>query len=105
MKIAIAATSPDMEEKISMHGARAEYYLIYDSDTDLVEAFSNIVSQTERGAGPQAAAYLINKGVDKVIAGQFGTKFRIELEGAGIDCIEKKGLISEVIQKLRNSVS
>ncbi|MGD8576643.1 MAG: NifB/NifX family molybdenum-iron cluster-binding protein [Thiohalophilus sp.] len=97
MKIAIAATTPNTEGNISTHGARAEYYLIYDSVKDGIEAHSNPAAQAERGAGPQAAAYLINKGVEKVVAGQFGPKFRAELEGEGIDCIERTGAIADVI--------
>lgn len=100
MKIAIAATSSETEGQVSMHGARADYYLLYDTETGLIEAISNPVSQAERGAGPRAAAYLISKGVDKVVAGHFGSKFRVELEDGGIVCVEKTGTISEVVAQL-----
>ena len=84
-----------------MHGARAEYYLLYDTATGSVEAVSNPVSQAKRHAGPGAAAYLVSKGVDKVVAGQFGPKFSAELEDSGIVCMEKTGAISEVISQFR----
>jgi predicted Fe-Mo cluster-binding NifX family protein len=99
MKIAIAATSSETDSEVSLHGARAEYYLFYDTDGGSIEAFPNPAAQAERGAGPQAAAYLISKGVNKVVAGQIGPKFRAELEDGGIDCIEETGLITEVITR------
>lgn len=97
MKIAIAATSPEIESEVSMHGARAAYYLLYDTETGSIEALNNPASQAEKGAGPQAAAFLVSNGVNKVVAGQFGPKFRVELEDGGIDCIEKTGAISSII--------
>ena len=100
MKIAIAATSPEIETQVSMHGARAAYYLLYDTETGLVEVLSNPVSQAERGAGRKAAEFLISKGIDKVVAGDFGPRFRAELEDGGIVCIEKTGTISEVVAEL-----
>jgi predicted Fe-Mo cluster-binding NifX family protein len=100
MKIAIAATSSAKDAQVSKRGARSAYYLLYDTESSLFEVFSNPASQTERGAGPQAAAYLISRGVNKVVAGHFGSKFRIELEDVGIICIEKTGTISDVIAEL-----
>ncbi len=97
MKIAIAATSPETEGEVSMHGARAAYYLLYDTETNSIEALNNPASQAERGAGLQAAAFLVSNGANKVVAGQFGLKFRVELEDCGIDCIEKTGAISSII--------
>lgn len=100
MKIAIAATSSETKAQVSRHGARAAYYLLYDTESGLFETVANPASQAERGAGPQAAAYLISRGVDKVVAGHFGSKFRVELEDGGIVCIEKTGTISEVVAEL-----
>jgi predicted Fe-Mo cluster-binding NifX family protein len=101
MKIAIAATSAGTEAQVAMQGARAPYYQLLDTDSGLSEALPNPVSQVERGAGPQAAAFLISRGVDKVVAGDLGPKFRVELEDGGIVCMEKTGTISEVIAELR----
>ena len=105
MKIAIAASSPKIETEVDMHGARADYYLLYDTDTGSVEAVSNPVAHAQRHAGPEAAAYLVNKGADTVVAGQFGPKFRAELEDSGIVCLEKTGTISEVINQFSTKES
>ena len=100
MKIAIAATSPEADAQVDQHGARAPYYQFFDTETCLSEALPNPASQDERGAGPQAAAFLISRGVDKVVAGDFGPRFSAELEKVGIVCMQKTGSISAVLVKL-----
>ena len=101
MKIAIAATSAEADAQVA-RGARAPYYFLIDTESGLSEALANPASQSERGAGPQAAAFLISRGVDKVAAGDFGPKFRIELESADIVCVEKTGTVSESVTELSN---
>ena len=93
MKVAIAATSPGVDAQIAEHGARAPYYFIHDSERDSFEVLTSSFSQVERAAGPQAAEWLIGMGVSKVMAGRFGPKFRAELEGAGIVCLERSGMV------------
>jgi predicted Fe-Mo cluster-binding NifX family protein len=100
MKIAIAATSSQADAQVSMHGARAEAYQVYDTDSKQREIHPNPVSSASRGAGPQAAAYLAGKGVEKVIAGRFGEKFRAELEANSILCIEKTGSVADALAEL-----
>ena len=102
MKIAIAATSSETEAQVSMQGARAPYYQLFDTDSGLSEALPNPVSQAERGAGPKAAAFLISSGIDEVVAGDFGPKFRSELESGDISCVVKTGTVSEIIAELRD---
>ena len=100
MKIAIAATSQEIDAQIDMHGARTPYYLFFDTEHGSNETLSNPSSKIERGVGPQVAAFLISKGVDKVVAGNFGSKFRAELEGSGVICIEATGAVSNIIAEL-----
>ena len=100
MKIAIAATSAGADAQVDQHGARAPYYQFFDTETGLSEVLPNPVSKTERGAGPQAAAFLISRGVDKVVAGDFGPKVRAELKGNSIICTEMTGTASTIIAEL-----
>ena len=99
MKIAIAATSSETDAQVA-RGARAPYYLLIDTENGLSEALANPVSQSDRGVGPQAAAFLMSKGVTKVVAGDFGPKFRTELESGDIVCVKKMGAVSEVLAEL-----
>jgi predicted Fe-Mo cluster-binding NifX family protein len=100
MKIAIAVVTADAEAQIDERGARAAYYLIVDSDSGRSEIVANPAAQAERAAGPAAAAFLIDSGVNKVIAGDFGPKFRAELEAAGVTCEFNTGTAAAVIKQL-----
>ena len=101
MKIAVAATSPDADAQVDERGARAAYYLFFDTDTGLSEVLPNPVIEGERSAGPQVAAFLISKGVDKVVAGDFGPRFTAGLENAGIGYEQKTGPIAEILLELK----
>jgi predicted Fe-Mo cluster-binding NifX family protein len=97
MKVAIAAMSSEFNAQIAEHAARAPYYFVHDSEKDTFEVFANPVSQVERAAGPQAAEFLISIGASQVVAGRFGPKFRSELEGSGIICLERTGAVSSYL--------
>ncbi len=101
MKIAIAATSPENDAQVDERGARAPYYLFFDTKTGLSKVIPNPVAEGERSTGPQAAAFLISKGVDKVVAGDFGPRFSDGLENAGIVYEQKTGPISEILLELK----
>jgi len=100
MKIAIAVTSSKQDAHVDSHGARAPYYLFLNTDSGMSDILPNPMSQAERRAGPQAAAFLVSKAVNKVVAGDFGPKFRAELEDNSIICVEMTGTVSEVVNKL-----
>lgn len=101
MKIAIAATSPENDAQVDERGARAPYYLFFDTETGLSEVLPNPVAEGERSAGPQAVAFLNSKGIDKVVAGDFGPRFSAGLENAGIVYEQKTGPISAVLLELK----
>lgn len=96
MKIAIAATTSGTDARVASHAARAPYYLLFDTETSTIEAFPNPAVSVEHAAGPKAAAFLIAHDVSKVIAGEFGPKFRAEL-GNTVSCVEQTGAVSEII--------
>lgn len=102
MIAAIAAASSEADARVSMQGARATCYLFYNTGSGLCETLPNPAAQTERGAGRRAAAFLISRHVDKVIAGDFGPKFRTELENANITCVKKTGAVSKIIAELND---
>lgn len=100
MKIAIATTSQETNTQIAKKGARAPYYLLLDTEHNLIEALPNPASRIKRGAGLQAAEFLISRCVDQVVAGDFGPKFRAKLEAVGIICTRMTGSVSEIITEL-----
>jgi len=102
MKIAIAATSPGEGAHVDERGARAPCYHLVDTETGLSEILPNPVAESERKAGPQAAAFLTSIGIDQVVAGDFGARFRAELESAGVVCTKKAGPVSQILLDLKS---
>lgn len=100
MTIAIAATAPELNGQVAMHGARAPFYLLFDERGDMLEVLANPVVQAEGGAAPQAALFLADRGVTQLAAGDFGSRFISELEERGIDHARVSGLISDVVAEL-----
>jgi len=100
MKIAIASTDAAPDTDVSQHGARAPFYLIYNSDGSLQESIANPYVDAERGAAPKAARFLAQHGVQLLVAGDFGERFIIELEAAGIRQVKKTGIISDLLTEV-----
>jgi predicted Fe-Mo cluster-binding NifX family protein len=100
MTIAIAATAPELNGQIAMHGARAPFYLLFDEQGKMLEVLANPVIQAEGGAAPQAALFLADKGVTLLAAGDFGNRFISELGERGIRHVLVSGLIADVIREL-----
>jgi predicted Fe-Mo cluster-binding NifX family protein len=97
MKIAIASEGAEPTAQVSQHGARAPFYLLYDESGTLQQSVANPCADAERGAGPKAAQYLGQLGVQIVVADGFGERFVTELEAGGIQQVQKEGIVSEVI--------
>ena len=100
MKIAIAAMTPDVDSRIAKHSARAPFYLLIDKQGEMLEVVSNPFAGVDRGAAPQAALLLADKGVTLLAAGDFGARFVSELEEKGIDYTQRSGQVSEVVRQL-----
>jgi predicted Fe-Mo cluster-binding NifX family protein len=101
MKIAIAAPSQALDAQVERHAARAPYYLLLDTERDLYEVITNPFTRIAKGAGPKAAAFLVQYNVDMVVAGEFGYRFRADLEENGIACEERSGAVADVIAEYR----
>jgi predicted Fe-Mo cluster-binding NifX family protein len=100
MIIAIAAMAPEVDTQIAIHSARAPYFLLFDERGNMLEVLANPFTQVDRGAAPQAALFLADKGVTLLAAGEFGQRFVSELEQRGIKYVQKSGLISDAIGEL-----
>ena len=83
MKIAVASEGKDESSMVSSISGRAPYYLIYENGK-LVETVKNPFV-TGGGAGFSVAQMLSNKGVEIVIAEEFGPNMRNMLNSKGID--------------------
>ena len=86
-KTAVAVVSKEEDSEISQRAGRAPYFLIFE-DKKLVEVWSNPFAVGGGGAGWSVAKTLSDKGVDKVIAGQFGRIWLLPLS-SGVLSIKK----------------
>ena len=100
MKIAIASDKSDINGDVSMHGARAAFYLVFDDAGKLDRTLENPFASIERGAGPRVADFLADSDVDEVVAGDFGSRFEVHLEDLGIKTRRNTGNISDVVKQL-----
>ena len=101
MKIAIAVASQALDAQVEKHAARSPYYVLLDTTRDLYEVLENPFAEIDRGAGPKTASFLVQQGVEMVVAGEFGYRFRAELEENGITCEVRGGTVADVIAQYR----
>jgi predicted Fe-Mo cluster-binding NifX family protein len=98
--MAVASDTSNTNAKISMHGARAAFYLVYDDMGNLTRKLKNPFASIGHGAGPRVAGFLADAGIGEVVAGEFGPRFETELEDIGIKIQRKTGIIKDVVKQL-----
>lgn len=98
MKIIISASSNKIEWPFNPRFGRADYFMLYDSETQEWSAFQNPAADASAGAGPQAAQFIAGKNPDVVISGRYGPSAFTALQAAGIKAyIASTGTVSEVL--------
>ena len=98
--IAVAANGPEPEATVSEKAGRAAYFLFFDGSGNFLDAERNPFSGVPGGAGPKAAVFLSGKGVDLVVAGEFGIKMERALSSYKIKYISQTGVAHEVVQAI-----
>ena len=103
MKVAITSTGATPDSAVDPRFGRAQYFLIYDTDSDQVEAMNNLENMNaSHGAGIQSAENVAGKGAQYVLSGQFGPKAENALQAAGIQMISGvKGTVAEAYEKFK----
>jgi predicted Fe-Mo cluster-binding NifX family protein len=100
MKIAIAASNDDQNSQVSEQAGRAPYYLIFDEKGKLLEAIKNPFAVGGGGAGFGVAKMLADRGVDLVVAGDFGPNMISALQERNLKSKKMLGTIGDVIKQL-----
>ncbi len=100
MKIIITASSDKADQPFNPRFGRADYFMLYDSDTQEWVAFRNPAADARGGAGPQAVQFIDGKNPEIVISGRYGPSAFTALEAAGIKAyVASNGTVSEVLQQ------
>jgi len=85
MKIAVTSYDKEITGRIDRSFGRAKWFIVVDSENDMVEAHSNKQNvNAVQGAGIQAAQNISNLGVDVVLTGNVGPNAYRTLSAASI---------------------
>ncbi len=90
MKIAITSRSNNIDSLVDPRFGRCAYFAFYDTESKALEFVENTGKNAEEGAGPAAAAFAANRGVSKIISGEFGFKIKEMLKELNIQMIIMK---------------
>jgi len=99
MKIAVAASNKTAKASVSNMAAKCPYYLFFNDKGEMVEVIDNPYKDAIRGAGTSAANFLIQKDVDIIVAGSFGSKMIDALRSNGKIYFEFKGNVDDAVKK------
>jgi len=100
MKIAVTASTPQLDGLVDPRFGRCPYYLFVDPETMVFEAVENPHVGASSGAGIQAAQFVAGKNVEAVLTGSCGPNAFQVLRSAGVKVvIGVGGNISEAVQK------
>jgi predicted Fe-Mo cluster-binding NifX family protein len=100
MKIAISASSRDLDAPVDPRFGRAAFFLMVDSETLHFDAIENKQNhQAAQGAGIQAATLVARSKAEAVLTGHCGPKAFKTLQAAGIPVVVGvKGTVREAVQ-------
>ncbi len=97
MKIAISSTSKNKDANIDEKAGRAKYYLIFDESGEIIEIIDNPFRTGGGGAGFGVAKMLADKGVNTIVAGEFGPNMIQAMTDRKIAYISKSGTVEDFI--------
>lgn len=102
-KTVITSTGNTKESKFDRRFGRAGWFCLLDESTKELEFIENSNRDAGHGAGTRAAELMVEKGVSKIISGDFGPKAKELLEKFDIQMIiiqEENISIEDVINKI-----
>jgi predicted Fe-Mo cluster-binding NifX family protein len=100
MKIIITANSDKVDQPFNPRFGRAEYFMLYETETQKWGALQNPAAVARGGAGPQAVQFIANQGAEVVISGRYGPSAFTAIEAAGIKAyVAQNGTVAEVLQE------
>jgi predicted Fe-Mo cluster-binding NifX family protein len=84
MNIILTTISPTINSRVDARFGRSTYFLLVDTDTMEARPLPNNGASASRGAGTQAAQFVVKQEVDAVISGDFGPNAYRVLDAAGL---------------------
>ena len=84
MKLIISAQDPSLESSVDRRFGRCTWLILFDTETNQWEAFQNPGSIQSGGAGVAAAQFVVDKGAEVVLSGDFGPNASRAFQAANI---------------------
>lgn len=103
MKVAVCSSGNDLSAPVDPRFGRCASFVIVDSDTMEFSAEPNPGAMMGQGAGIQAAQTLAGRGVEAVVAGNFGPNAFQSLSAAGISIyLCAVGTVAQAVEALKS---
>lgn len=106
MKVAITSTGNDLGAKMDRRFGRCPFFVIYNLATAGYEIVPNPNVNKLEGAGPAAVQLVAEKGVKKVVSGEFGAKIKSLFDQLQIQLItvpDEETTVRQVVELLEKS--
>lgn len=102
MRIAVSATTEDMDSAVSPVFGRCPFYLFVDTDTMEWNAVANPAAGASGGAGIQAAQFIVEQGAQALLTGNVGPNAMDVLNAAGVSVYPAtEGTVREAVEAFR----
>lgn len=103
MKIVVTSTGNNLDSPIDPRFGRCQFFIFVDPETMKFEAAENEAMMAAGGAGPQAAQFIANRGVEAVVTGNVGPNAVSSLVAAGIKVyVGATGTVRETVNLFKN---
>lgn len=107
MKVAIASTGNLLESTIDQRFGRCAFFVIYDSESKILEFIPNPNKELaeDAGVGNTSVQLVASRNVSKIISGDFGMKIKSLLDSLKIQMIVLKQpeiKIKDIIEMLNH---
>ena len=102
MKVAITSQGEHLDSLIDPRFGRCAYFVIYDTEDHSTEFIKNPNVDVAEGAGPASVGIVANKGVSRIVSGEFGFKIKGMLNDLSIQMVmmKEEKTIREIIALL-----
>ena len=96
--IAVVSAGKTVTDTVGNVAARSPYFLLFNSQGELVEVLENPYRNAGGGAGPLVAELMASRNVKTVIAGNFGVNIAASLKEKGVRFLVFSGSVGEAVQ-------
>ncbi len=103
MKTAITSTGNSPDDIVDRHFGRCTCFVIYDDSTGGIEFLPNPNQAKMENSGPASVELLVEKGVTKVVSGEFGVKVKelFDIKKIQMIIVRETKKVSEIIALLK----